>query len=99
MTVNGQRAKPHRDVRVEDAVTITRAHGHRQQLVVKALAERHVQRDEARRLYEDLTPPPSAEEREFRALLRRAGETGAGRRATSRLDKRDRRKLRQLKGR
>jgi ribosome-associated heat shock protein Hsp15 len=98
VTINGQRAKPHRDIRVADQITITRGNGHHQQLVVTGLAERHRPKAEARQLYEDVTPAPSSEELEFRALLRRAGEAGAGR-DVSRPDKRGRRKLRELKGR
>ena len=55
-------------------------------------------KSETRELYEDVTPPPSDEELEFRALLRRAGEAGAGR-DLARPDKRGRRRLRELKGR
>ena len=98
VAVNGQRAKPNRDIRVEDRVSITRGNGRSQELVIKGLAERHLPRPDARALYEDVTPPPSAEEVEFRALLRRAGEAGAGR-SFARPDKRGRRKLRELKGR
>jgi ribosome-associated heat shock protein Hsp15 len=96
--VNGQAAKPHREVRVGDEVEISRPFGRRQHVVVRGLSERHVPRAEARELYEDLTPPPSAEEVEARRLARLARPfmrpEGAGA-----PDKRERRALRRLKGR
>lgn len=96
--VNGQAAKPHREVRVGDEVEISRPFGRRQRVAVRGLSERHVPRAEARELYEDLTPPPSAEEVEARRLARLARPfvrpAGAGA-----PDKRERRALRRLKGR
>ena len=93
--VNGVRARPHRDLRVGDQVAITRPLGRRQQVVVRALAERHVPKIEARQLYDDRTPPPSPEElawRQLGALTRPLRPAGAP-------DKRQRRALRHLKGR
>lgn len=96
--INGQAAKPHREVRVGDEVEISRPFGRRQRVVVRGLSERHVPRAEARELYEDLTPPPSADEVEARRLARLARPfmrpAGAGA-----PDKRERRALRRLKGR
>ncbi len=96
--INGQSAKPHREVRVGDEVEISRPFGRRQRVVVRGLSERHVPRAEARELYEDLTPPPSADEVEARRLARLARPfmrpAGAGA-----PDKRERRALRRLKGR
>lgn len=91
--VNGQRAKPHRDIRAGDEIAITRLHGVKQMVAVRALTERHLPKPDARALYDDRTPPPSAEDREFRQLLRRAGPR------PSTPDKRQRRRLRELKGR
>lgn len=71
--VNAQRAKPHREIRTGDIVTITRPHGVKQRVAVQALADRHLPRADARGLYEDRTPPPTAAERELRQMLRRAG--------------------------
>jgi ribosome-associated heat shock protein Hsp15 len=68
--VNGQTAKPHRMVRAGDEIRISRPHGRRQRVVVRTLADRHVAKAEARNLYEDLTPPPTAEEIEARRLER-----------------------------
>ena len=96
--VNGQPAKPHRDVRPGDEVVISRPLGRRQRIVVRALADRHVAKADARKLYEDLTPPPTTEEIEMRRLARlsRAFTRPAGAGAP---DKRERRQLRKLKER
>ncbi|MGE3508656.1 MAG: hypothetical protein AB7N65_07210, partial [Vicinamibacterales bacterium] len=82
-------------LRVGDTVEITRPLGRKQQLVVKALAERHVARADARELYEDRTPRPTPEEIELRRLERlyRASLT-----PTRTPDSRERRALRALKG-
>ena len=90
--INGQRAKPHREIRPGDEIRITRGNGVTQVVAVTALAEHHLPKADARALYEDRTPPPTREEREFRMLLRRAGRTPAP-------DKQQRRQLRRLKGR
>ena len=68
--VNGQGGKPHRALHVGDQLRITRAAGRRQQVVVTALAGQHVPKAEARLLYEDVTPPPTPEERAVRELER-----------------------------
>jgi ribosome-associated heat shock protein Hsp15 len=94
--VNGQAAKPHRDIKTGDQVVISRPLGRRQQLVVKALVDRHVPKAQARELYEDVTPPLTDEEREMRRLARLARpfvrSPGAGA-----PDKRERRALRRMK--
>ena len=91
--VNGQKAKPQRNIRPEDVISITRVNSIKQQIVVKQLAEKHLPKAEARTLYSDTTPPLSKEEKEFRQILRRIGPT------TTAPDKRQRRQLRQLKDR
>ena len=91
--VNGQRAKPHREVRPGDLLVITRPHGVKQQVAVRELAERHLPKAEARELYEDRTPPPSPEEQELRQMLRRAGPSPAP------PNSRQRRRLRLVRGR
>jgi ribosome-associated heat shock protein Hsp15 len=68
--VNGQSGKAHRPLRVGDRLRLTRTAGRRQQVIVRALAEQHVPKTEARRLYEDVTPPPTAEELAVRELER-----------------------------
>jgi ribosome-associated heat shock protein Hsp15 len=96
--VNGQAAKPHREIRPGDEIEITRPFGRRQKVVVRGIAERHQPKAEARLLYEDLTPKPTPEEVELRRLARmaapftRPASAGAP-------DKRERRALRRLKGR
>jgi ribosome-associated heat shock protein Hsp15 len=94
VSVNGQRAKAHRELKPGDRVDIERPPARRQTVVVQGLAERHVPRAEARALYEDVTPPPTPEERALLDLLRlarpRRVEAGSP-------DKRDRRELRRLK--
>jgi len=73
VSVNGQSAKPHRDIHVGDTIEVTRTLGRRQRVVVAALAERHIPKAEARALYQDTTPPPSAEEQALLDLMRLAG--------------------------
>jgi ribosome-associated heat shock protein Hsp15 len=94
--VNGQSAKPHREVRLGDVIEMTRPHGRRQRVVVRALADRHIPKAQARALYEDTTPPPSPEEQALLDLLRLAGPRrrapGAGT-----PDRRERRRLRREK--
>lgn len=70
VSVNGNVAKPHRELRPGDEIVISRPLGRKQTIVVQALADRHVARAEARALYEDRTPPPSAEDVERRRLER-----------------------------
>jgi ribosome-associated heat shock protein Hsp15 len=95
--LNGQAARPHREVRVGDAIDISRIPGRRQRIVVRGLADQHVPRAVARELYEDVTPPPSPEELERRRLSRLAGPIVRATRGAP--DKRERRLLRRLKGR
>jgi ribosome-associated heat shock protein Hsp15 len=95
--VNGQTAKPHRDVRPGDRLIINRPLGRKQTVVVRGLADSHVSKTEARELYEDLTPAPTPEEVEMRRMERlarqfmRPAHAGAP-------DKRERREIRRAKG-
>lgn len=73
VSVNGVRAKPHREIAANDRIAITGANGRGRELVVKAVEARHVPKLAARVMYEDVTPPPTPEELEMRDLLRRAG--------------------------
>jgi ribosome-associated heat shock protein Hsp15 len=93
--VNGVTAKPHRDIKAGDRLTIGRPYGRTQIVVVKALAATHVARAEARQLYADETPPPTPEEVAMRKLERVFRATMAPK---QRPDKRERRLLRGLKG-
>jgi ribosome-associated heat shock protein Hsp15 len=92
--VNGQRAKPHRLVREGDELEIGRGFGRKQLVTVRGVVERHVPKVEARQLYDDRTPRPSAEEIEMRRAERlyRAAVTPS--RAP---DKRERRARRRMK--
>src|SRR3954469_8116172 len=63
--VNGDAAKPHRDIKIGDTIEITHRFGRRQKVVVRELAEQHLPKAEARLLYEDLTPKPTPEEVEM----------------------------------
>ena len=93
--VNGQPAKPHRLLYAGDEILIGRPFGRKQRILVKSVAEKHVPKADARLLYDDLTPKPSAEEIEMRRMERifRAQMT-----PPKAPDKRQRRALRHLKG-
>ena len=93
--VNGTPAKAHRDMRAGDTLRIGRPLGRTQIVVVKALADKHIARSEARALYDDVTPPPTAEEVKMRRIERVFHATMAPK---QRPDKRERRLLRGLKG-
>jgi ribosome-associated heat shock protein Hsp15 len=96
--VNGHAAKPNREIKPGDEIQITQRFGRRQKVIVRALAEQHVAKAEARQLYEDVTPKPTPEEVELRRIARmaapftRPASAGAP-------DRRERRALRRLKER
>lgn len=92
--VNGVRGKPHREVGPGDRLTITMRSGDRREVVIRAVAERSIPKAEARKLYEDITPPPSPELLEARRLDRMMRIEPA-----SRPSARQRRELRKWKGR
>jgi len=94
--VNGQTAKPHREIRIGDEIIVSRRLGRRQRIIVRAIAEKHLPKSEARELYEDLTPPPTAEEIEALKMAKLTGPF-AVRRDAGAPDKRERRALRRLK--
>jgi ribosome-associated heat shock protein Hsp15 len=96
ISVNGQVAKPNRRLHPGDAIEIGRPFGRRQRVVVKGLADRHIAKADARKLYEDLTPAPTPEEIETRRLERMYRAAVTPPRAP---DKRQRRALRKMKGR
>jgi ribosome-associated heat shock protein Hsp15 len=89
--VNGEPAKPHKLLHPGDAVRISRGGGRRQIVLVLALAEHSLAKAEARKLYEDRTPPPTPEELEIRAFER------AYPRPKTAPSRRDQRTLRKLK--
>ena len=103
VTVNDQRAKPHRTIQPGDRLSITRPQGRQQQVVIQSLATQHLPKATARALYDDVTPPPTAEEIEFRRFG--GGPGGPQRRGPRRTpvdvtpNTRQRRELRRLRGR
>jgi ribosome-associated heat shock protein Hsp15 len=92
--VAGARAKAHREIRVGERVGVSGRDGTRRELVVRGLAERSIPKAEARKLYEDVTPPPPPEVVEARRLDRMLAPRGDA----GRPDKRERRERRKLKG-
>ena len=96
--VNGQAAKPKRELKEGDRLDITRPFGRRQQVVVRGLAEQHIPKAEARLLYEDVTPKPTPEEIELLRMAKMAAPF-TRRSSLGAPDKRERRQLRRLKGR
>jgi ribosome-associated heat shock protein Hsp15 len=94
--VNGQSAKPNREIKPGDTIELSRPMGRRQRVVVVATTEKHVPKAEARRLYEDTTPPPSPAEAALLELIRRAGPRRQPR-PQGTPDKRERRRIRREK--
>ena len=94
--VNGQSVKPHRLLKAGDQVVITRGRDTLQTVVVAGFAGHHVSRAEARALYVDRTPPPTAAELEARHLERLFRQSNP--RPTRAPGRRDQRTLRRLKG-
>ena len=93
--VNGQRSKPHRQLRIGDQIVLRRPYGRKQTILVTGLAEKHIPKSEAKALYNDTSPPIPEEERE---MLRLERVYRAGLQRTHAPDKRERRELRKLKG-
>jgi ribosome-associated heat shock protein Hsp15 len=93
--VNGDRAKPHRAVREGDRIRITRPFSRHQDVIVRIVLDQHVKKGEARVLYDDVTPKPTAEEIEMRRMERvyRATTQAAGT-----PDRRRRREIRRARG-
>jgi ribosome-associated heat shock protein Hsp15 len=92
--INGEHAKPNRQLREGDRLRISRGHGYTQDVIVRILIDQHVRKSEARALYDDVTPVPTPEqvemqriERTYRAAARAAGTP----------DRRRRRKIIQFK--
>ena len=94
--VNGHRAKPNSHVRDGDRIRIGRPFGRHQDVVVRLLIEQHVKKSEAKALYDDVTPKPSAEELEMRRMER---IYRAATRAVGTPDRRQRRERRRAKER
>lgn len=94
--VNGQHAKPNRALREGDRIRIRRPYGHHQDVIVRIVIGEHVKKAEAKALYDDVTPKPTAEEVEMRRVER---AYRAAVRAAGTPDRRQRRELRKLKER
>ena len=94
--VNGDHAKPNRQVREGDRIRISRSAGRSEDVIVRIIFEQHVKKSEARALYDDVTPKPSPEEVEMRKQERvyRAAAAAAGT-----PDRRRRREIRRFKER
>ena len=92
--LNGTAAKPHRTVKPGDTLHVT-VPGRRRTLVVKAVADRHVPKAQARELYEETTPeltPEQLEARRLERLLAPRRDEGAGQ--LSRREREERGRLR-----
>lgn len=94
--VNGQHAKANRALREGDRVRISRPYGHHQDVIVRIVLDEHVKKAEARALYDDVTPKPTAEELEMRRVER---AYRASVRAAGTPSRRQRRELRRMKER
>ena len=92
--VNGQTAKPNRLVREGDRLRIGRPFSRHQEIIVRIVLDDHVKKSEAKALYDDVTPKPTAAEVEMRRIERayRAAANAAGT-----PDRRQRRQLRRMK--
>jgi ribosome-associated heat shock protein Hsp15 len=93
--VNAEHAKPHRVVREGDRIRLSRPYGRHQDIIVRIAIDQHVKKSEARVLYDDVTPKPTAEELEMRRMERvyRAAAHAAGT-----PDRRRRREVRKARG-
>jgi ribosome-associated heat shock protein Hsp15 len=78
--INGEHAKPHRAVREGDRVRLSRPFGRHQDIIVRIVIDEHVKKAEARVLFDDVTPQPTAEQIEMRRIERvyRAATQAAG---------------------
>ena len=93
--VNGQTARPNRLVRDGDRIRIGRPYGRHQDVIARLLIDQHVKKSEAKALYDDVTPKPSAEELEMRRTERiyRAATRAAG--TPDRRQRRERRRAKE----
>lgn len=94
--VNRQAGKPHRELRAGDEIELSRPLGRKQKVIVRGFSGHHIPKAEARQLYEDITPPPTADEAEMQRMARLARPFMRVAHAGS-PDKRERRELRRMK--
>jgi ribosome-associated heat shock protein Hsp15 len=92
--VNAHTAKANRAVHEGDRIRISRGQGRHQDIIVRIAIDTHVKKSEARVLYDDVTPKPTAAETEMRRVERiyRAAARAAGT-----PDRRRRREIRRIK--
>ncbi len=94
-----EQVKPARRVREDDVITIKRKTG-TTRVVVRRLLDKRVSAALAAEAFDDISPEPTAEELEERALRRVLKTPPPGReRGTGRPTKRDRRRLDEFRGR
>lgn len=89
--VNGQRAKPARDVREGDEVQVTRPGSPATVVIVRDISDRRGPASEAQKLYEET--PESLEAREKDRLMRKMAPPPPGAELGARPTKRDRRRF------
>jgi ribosome-associated heat shock protein Hsp15 len=94
--VNGQSAKANRALREGDRIRISRPYGRHQDVIVRIVLDDHVKKSEAKALYDDVSPTPTAEELEMRRIER---SYRAAIRAAGTPDRNQRRQLRRIKER
>ena len=92
--VNGDHAKPNRNVREGDRIRISRGQGRVQEVIVRFLMDQHIKKSDARALYDDVSPKPTPEqiemmrmERAYRAAAQAAGTPDRRRRREMRRHK------------
>jgi len=93
VSVNGATAKAHRTVRLDDRVEI-QIESWKKVVLVKGLREKPVSKDEARLLFEDVSPPRPVLD-PLEQLMRRSSATRP--RGSGRPTKRERRLIERLK--
>ena len=71
--VNGENAKPQKGVKAGDVLDITRPFGRRMRVIVQTVTENNIAKAKARKLYEDVTTPPSPAEQQMLDLMKLAG--------------------------
>ncbi len=101
VSLNGQSAKPHRELKLGDVVEVSKAQGHRLRVIVRGFAEQHLPKAKARELYEDVTPEPTPEVKAMLELARLAGPRPARKVTLSPygVDKHEKRRRREAKER
>lgn len=71
--VNGQNAKAQKLIKTGDVLDITKQFGRKIRVIVSGVTENHISKADARKLYDDVTPPPSPAEQQLLDLMKLAG--------------------------